>query len=243
MQDHVWALTEYEKEELKAGEIYCLECKKRAGAVTCLECWDTYCKECFKYTHASGNLKYHKTQAFHRAKKGWMCVKSRSVDEADYYVNGSTGITTYEKPEELMSSDEKHYYDQFRDFQGQMDGFLNQIKTLQFDLEDANYERDLMFQKSLEQGLQMQDVIARRNHKKKKKNNQDMFSAKDDGKDTINEVAKDIKPSFWGGVSSMLAEYRTAILAPAPRRRGAQRSDYIAKLLEETKEENSRKKN
>jgi hypothetical protein len=78
-KDHVWALTEYEKEELKPGEIYCLECKKKAGAVTCLECWDTYCKECFKYTHASGNLKYHKTQSFHRAKKGWMCVKSKSV--------------------------------------------------------------------------------------------------------------------------------------------------------------------
>jgi hypothetical protein len=81
----------------------------------------------------------------------------------------------------------------------------------------------------------------RRNHKKKK-NNQDMFSAKDDGKDTINEVAKEIKPSFWGGVTTMLAEYRTAMLAPAPRRRGAERSDYIAKLLEETKEENTRKK-
>jgi hypothetical protein len=60
-----------------------------------------------------------------------------------------------------MSSDEKHYYDQFKNFESQMSGFIDQIKTLQFDLEDANYERDLLFQKSLEQGLQMQDVIAR----------------------------------------------------------------------------------
>ena len=57
-KEHVWSLTEYEKDELKPGEIYCLECSKKPCAITCLECWDSYCKDCFKYTHASGNLKY-----------------------------------------------------------------------------------------------------------------------------------------------------------------------------------------
>ena len=101
--------------------------QKRGAAVTCLECWDSYCKECFKYTHAAGHLKYHRTMSYHKAKKGWMCVKATSVDDSDYYVNGETGVTTYEKPIELMCVVEKMYYDQFIQHRYQMQVFIDQI--------------------------------------------------------------------------------------------------------------------
>lgn len=236
---HVWALVEYEKEELKKGEQYCLECKKRSAAVTCLECWDSYCKECFKYTHAAGHLKYHRTMSYHKAKKGWMCVKATSVDDSDYYVNGETGVTTYEKPIELMSVDEKMYYDQFVEHRDQMQEFIDQIKTLQHDLEDASYERDLIFQRALEHGTQMADVLARR--KAKKKASESLFSAKDDGKDTITEVAKKIEPGMFGGITEAFAEYSRSLLAPQGRKRGAEKSDYMKSLLDKVEIEKAEK--
>ena len=133
-KEHVWSLTEYEKDELKPGEIYCLECSKKPCAITCLECWDSYCKDCFKYTHASGNLKYHKTQNYHKAKKGWSCVKSKSFGESDYYINGSTGTTTYDKPLELMSVDEKLYFDNFQTHKIKAESFVDDIARLQVSL-------------------------------------------------------------------------------------------------------------
>ncbi len=236
---HVWALTEYEKEELKRGEVYCLECKKKAAAVTCLECWDSYCKECFKYTHASGHLKYHKTANFHKAKKGWMCVKATSVDDADYYVNGQTGVTTYEKPLELMTVDERMYFDQFVSHRDQMQEFIEKISSLQHELEDTSYERDLIFKRALEQGTQMADVLARR--KAKKKATESLFSAKDDGKDSITEVAKKVDAGFLSGISSAMAEYKKSLLAPQSRRRGAEKSDYIKELIHKVEADKEKK--
>jgi hypothetical protein len=40
---------------------------------------------------------------YRKAKLGWICIKSRIEDEKDYYVNGNTGETSYDKPEELMT--------------------------------------------------------------------------------------------------------------------------------------------
>ena len=229
-KEHVWALTEYSKEELNQGEVYCLECKKKACSVTCLECWDSYCKDCFKYTHASGHLKYHKTMNYFKAKKGWMCVKSKTFGEADYYMNGGTGITTYEKPIELMTVDEKMYYEQFLNHKNQAESFIQQMKDLQFELEDTKYERDVIFQRALEQGTAMADVLKRR--KERKKQFGQMFQAVDDNKDTIQEVSKRLQPSFWGGITQTISDYKTSLLAPQGRKRGDAKSNYIKTLLE-----------
>ena len=73
----VRALTEYEKEELKKGEVYCLECKKKAAAVTCLAMLGQLLQGVLQiYSCPGGHLKYHKTANFHKAKKGWMCVSN-----------------------------------------------------------------------------------------------------------------------------------------------------------------------
>jgi len=230
-QDHVWALTEYAKEELMVGEIYCQECKKKAAAVTCMQCWDHYCKDCFKYTHAAGNLKYHPTVSYHKAKKGWMCIKSKTVGEPDYYMHGGTGITTYEKPVELYTTDEKMFFDQFMDHKRQSEMFIEQLKVLQFELEDTKYERDVIFQRALEQGTAMGDVLKRRKEKKKQLGS--IFNATDDQTDTIQEVSKRMQPSFWGGITAAMSEYKMSLLAPSNRKRGNQKSDYMKGLLEQ----------
>jgi len=233
-QEHVWALTEYAKEELLAGEIYCQECKKKAAAVTCMQCWDHYCKDCFKYTHAAGNLKYHPTLAYHKAKKGWMCIKSKTAGEPDYYMHGGTGITTYEKPVELYTADERLFYDQFMDHKRQSEIFVEQLKELQFELEDTKYERDVVFQRALEQGTAIGDLLKRR--KEKKKLLGAMFSATDEQTDTIQEVSKRVQQSFWGGITAAMSEYKMSLLAPTSRKRGNQKSEYMKRLLEQAAE-------
>ena len=120
-----------------------------------------------------------------------------------------------------------------------MQEFIDQIKDLQHDLEDASYERDLIFQRALEQGTQMADVMARR--KAKKKAAESMFSAKDDGKDTIGEVAKKLEPGLFSGITEAFAEYGRSILAPQPRKRGAEKSDYMKNLLEKVELEKMEK--
>jgi hypothetical protein len=145
-------------------------------------------------------------------------------------MHGSTGVITYEKPIDLMSADEKMYYDQYLDHRHQAESFIEQLKTLQYELEDTKYERDVVFQRALEQGTAMADILKRR--KERKKQVGEMFNAEDNGKDTITEVSKKNKPSLWAGITATISEYRQSLLAPQPRKRNAQKSDYIKTLLE-----------
>jgi hypothetical protein len=187
-----------------------------------------------RYTHSSGNLKYHPTQNYHKAKKGWMVVKSTSVGESDYYVNGSTGVTTYEKPLELMTPEERLYWDNFQSHKLQAESFIGDMKALQEELEETKYERDIIFQRALEQGTQMSDILARR--KAKKKNLNQLLQVEDDGKDSIIEVSKKVVPSWWNGITEAASEYKQSLLAPQGRKRGAAKSEYIAYLLAEKQE-------
>lgn len=79
MQDHVWSATQYDKDMLEPGQVYCLECKKRVATRMCTTCWDPFCDECFKYVHRTGALRLHKAMAYRRAKQSWMCVKGKHV--------------------------------------------------------------------------------------------------------------------------------------------------------------------
>merc|ERR1711916_188879 len=120
-----------------------------------------------------------------------------------------------------------------------MQEFIDKIASLQHELEEASYERDLIFKRALEQGTQMQDVLARR--KAKKKAAESLFSAKDDGKDTIVEVAKKVDAGFLSGISSAMAEYKKGLLAPQSRRRGAEKSDYIKDLISKVEADKNNK--
>jgi hypothetical protein len=215
LSQHTWSLTEIERDVLGAGEAYCIECRKRRAVDMCTSCWDPFCADCFKHVHKSGNLRNHKTIDYRRAKKGWICVKAREESETDYYINGSTGETTYEKPIQLMTEQERVYFQNFQSHKKVADEYVLQIGQLQQDLEAASYERDRILLDSLnKEGDKRSDVTVK-----------GMTSVQ--GGSTVSV--------FSGGDKSA---YRKYLLQPSGRRRGKERSDYIKGLLERVVEAN-----
>lgn len=210
MQNHVWSLTEYEKDPLAQGEVYCIECDKRSAKLVCTTCWDSYCDECFGYVHHCGVLKDHVAIPYRKAKKGWMCVKGRVQGEQDYYVNGRTGETTFEKPLDLMTEQEKVYYENYVTHKKAAEEYVKQIEKLQFDVEAANYERDTI----------MFDAMQRTNKKKDKTR-----TAIEDAQNK-----KGLLSQLFSGISY---EYREKITNPQVRDRGKAQTDYIKELLDE----------
>jgi len=231
MKHHLWSLVEYEKDLLKPGEIYCLECKRRNATLMCLVCWDPYCKECFRYSHHTGNLKYHRTMNYKKVKNGWMCVKATSIDDADYYVNGKTGITSYEKPYELMSEEERRLYTDFINHQKAAEEHVKTIEALQMQLEEASFERDSILQDAMNAGFLGGSVTQALKNKKSKK--QQMNDDMDDAAkvDVVGEVRKNIKPGRLDWLFGSKTEIKQKMLQPKERERGSQKSDYMAKLI------------
>jgi len=232
MKLHLWSLVEYEKDLLKPGEIYCLECKRRNATLMCLVCWDPYCKECFRYSHHTGNLKYHRTMAYKKVKQGWMCVKATSLEDADYYVNGITGITSYEKPFELMSEEERRLYTDFLNHQKAAQDHVKTIEALQMQLEEASFERDSILQDAMNAGFLGASVTRALKNKKTKKQQQEEDKEASANVDVVGDVKKAIKPGRMDWLfGSNTTEYKQKLLQPKDRERNAQKSAYMGKLL------------
>lgn len=221
MQNHAWSLTEYEKDKLLPGEVYCIECKRRAAKCMCTSCWDVYCDDCFKFVHHIGALRAHKSIAYKKAKKGWMCVRARLPGESDYYVHGTTGETKYEKPEELMTDQERIYYENFKQHQAAAEEQVKQIEKLQYDLEAANYERDTILFEALQGGGNLTNVLKKRGKGAA-------------GEAVQEDVLKSAKKSggFLSLFSGVSADYKQKILRPSERPRGKPQSDYLKELIE-----------
>lgn len=233
MADHAWSLCEYEKDVLKPGETYCIDCRRRNATKMCTTCWDPYCDECFKHIHHTGALKYHKTIAYKKAKLGWTCVKgSGNENDPDYYVNGMTGETTYEKPPDLMTPQEVIYYENFLEHKKKGEEFIQQIEKLQYDLETVAYDRDTILLEALQGGS---SGVAAHLAKKKAKGELDLTGV---GTDVLAQTIEKNKNSQRNFISALLfgdpKETREKMLNPDDRRRGKDQSDYLRKLLEET---------
>ena len=232
-KDHKWSLVEYEKQKLGPGDVYCIECKKRVSKRMCLTCWDPYCDECFSYTHHTGDLKYHKTMAYKKIKAGWMVVKSKDVETedggvklGDYYINGTTGEVTYEKPLELFTPQEKLFYDNFLSHKAAAEAHIKKIEELQYKLEETAYERDSMLQDALAAGMitgAVSNVLKKRSKKK----------AEDAQKDVIAEVQRNNKPGPLSWLIGDKVDYKKTLLAPKDRVRGGARATMMKALLDE----------
>jgi hypothetical protein len=216
MHLHKWSATELSKEVLNPGEVYCCECKKRACTKVCTTCWDYYCDTCFKYVHHVGDLRTHETITYHRAKRGWMCVKPKGRGELPYYVNGRTGETTYEKPRDLMTPTELEYYNNFLSHKEAAETYVGKIDTLQTELEALRYQRDRM----LAGGAILPTT------KRLGNNSQNV--------DTAADVLKDAhKAGIFDFLSGISSHYKATLMRQTSRPRGQSRSDYIKSLLEE----------
>lgn len=215
---HKWTSCELERETLKPGQVYCVECKKRACTKVCIQCWDNYCTQCFAYVHHVGNLKKHKHIPYSRAKRGWMCVKATDEGEKDYYVNGMTGETTYEKPESLMTPEEIAQVANFKAHQEAAAQYIKRIDELQHDVEALKYERALAI-------MNGRSAVAPK--KEKSKEDKDAVDLKKMAKGGF------LSSLFGGGTEQ--AQYRAKLMAPDERKRGKNRSDYVKSILENVK--------
>jgi hypothetical protein len=221
--NHTWSLTEYVKDVLLPGEIYCIECKRRAAKRVCTTCWDSYCEECFKFIHHIGALKSHRYISYKKAKKGWMCIKSKVPDEPDYYINGGTGMTTYDKPKELMTEQELIYYENYENHKNALEENLKKIDKLQVDLETVTYDRDTILYNALSGA-----GIAGANKKGGKGNNN---SSNADSAALVAQANRKGGGGLFSFFSGITNEYRGTVLNPTNRVRGKERSDYIDNLL------------
>jgi len=240
MANHAWSLCEYEKDVLKPGETYCIDCRRRNASRMCTTCWDPYCDECFKHIHHTGALKFHKTIPYKKAKMGWICVKgSGNENDPDYYVNGMTGETTYEKPPDLMTPQEVIYYDNFLEHKKKGEEFIKQIEKLQYDLETVSYDRDTILLEALSGGSS--GVAA--HLAKKKKAGLDLSGVGQT--DVLALAIEKNKNSKRNVISAWLfgdpKEGREKMLNPDDRSRGKDQSDYLRTLLEATAAEEKQK--
>jgi hypothetical protein len=141
---HKWTYQETcKRDPIAKDEAHCIECGIEVASKICINCWDPYCKSCFKLVHGVGYLKNHRAKKYAVVMAGWTPVKNRGVKGAsEYYVNGTTGQTTYSKPEELMNPYEKKFHEGYEKSKQQLAEQIILLEKLQFKLEESKYERD-----------------------------------------------------------------------------------------------------
>jgi len=150
--DHHWKIKEEgNREELKVDEEYCISCLVKRATKMCTECWDPFCTKCFQLVHSVGYLKTHNSENYYTSKQNWHVIK-RNGKGSDYFFHGTTKVSTYEKPPELMNRTERQYYDDFMKYKMEADNNVDQIDALQFELEKLRFSKDSMV-------VQMQDLM------------------------------------------------------------------------------------
>lgn len=227
--DHIWSLIEYEKDVLKAGEQYCVECKTKKCARMCTTCWDGYCDVCFRHNHRVGSLRNHQYIPYSRAKKGWFAIKGVMKGERDYYVHGATGEVTYEKPVDLMTETEYMYFTNFQAHKTAAEKYIEKIAKLQTDLEAATYAKDML----------LYDSLTREEKQEKKAK---VISSSE----IVDAAVKGTSTGSYGLLGSLFGsgkvkgttdgDYRKKIASSNDRSRGSERTKYIEELLESSKD-------
>eukprot|EP01040_Poterioochromonas_malhamensis_P003277 gene3277-3493_t len=211
--NHEWSAMEVPdpnlplRPRLEEGQEYCLLCALKIADVVCGTCWDPYCNECFKKTHRIGTLKRHVPLPQEEVRAGWFVVRA-SGGNPEYYVNGETGESTYEKPRQLMSELEGKFYDGWKSEEAEVEVLVKMIEETQFELEQAKYDKDRMI-------ADMTNMTAN-------------FKVK--AAAAVN-TGVDIEAVF-GQSQNNQSEYRQILLNPSDRKRGQARTQYIKSLLE-----------
>jgi hypothetical protein len=141
---HHWQVKEEgSRDEIGPEDEYCISCLTKKATKMCTECWDGYCSRCFPLAHSSGHLKTHQATNFKLAKQGWYKTR-RNGKGSDYYYNGTSKESTYEKPPDLMNTVERQYYDNFTEYKNQADSNVKKIEELQYELERLKFSKDSM---------------------------------------------------------------------------------------------------
>jgi len=121
----------------------------------------------------------------------------------------------------------------FKSHKAAAEEHVKKIEQLQLDVEAIAYERDSILQKALEQGTNLTEILAKRKKKKKADADGNVEAMKDSIQEVIAKTNKSIFESF--------KEYRLGLLTPNGRKRGGERSAFIANLIAEVVPEGKKK--
>ena len=139
--NHKWSHQEpCKRAVLEPGEVYCKECGIVAATKMCTDCWDPFCKPCFKAVHSVGILQTHTKKDYAKTVAGWLPVKDKTTKGGEYFVNGTTGISTYAKPMELMTPTELACKKGYDKLSATLKAQIAQCEELQFNVEEVSYE-------------------------------------------------------------------------------------------------------
>lgn len=220
-QKHHWQIADPpDIPKIRADAVFCIECSLKIATTMCMDCWDAYCPDCFRIVHRIGALWYHPQMPYQEARKGWIRVRGASIKDPDTYTNGTTGVTTYEKPYELMNPVERKLHRQFKRVEAAAAEAVDEIAKLQFQVEQTKFERDRTWEES-------QSALHAMHMKAVEKN-----------KPVEGNVLDHSKLTGGGGILSKLFGmtakeeiYRDKLLNPTTRRRGEARTTYIKEVL------------
>lgn len=159
---HRWCFQELqEPTRLEKDEANCISCDRNIGSKMCMDCWDPYCQPCFKAAHHNGALRQHRALPYQRAKLGWIFVRSDGR-LPDYYVNGTTGTATQDKPVEMMTDMEKVMLKSCEVYASASKGHIELIEKLRAELIRAELDRDNAL---IESGKVLQEIRAKAREK------------------------------------------------------------------------------
>ena len=180
-----------------------------------------YCPDCFDIVHYVGALKHHKKLPYLEAKKGWICVHGESIKDVQYYMNGETGVSTYEKPAELMTPLEQRLHKEFKRAEAAAKRAVTEIEQLQFEVEGTKFERDKVLEES--HGA-LKELHSKHLEKNKVKEGNLLDHSKVKGSRGFF--------SMLFGVNAKEELYVDKLLNPTDRRRGEARTLYIKDVLD-----------
>ena len=118
---------------------------------------------------------------------------------------------------------------------------MKKIERLQYQLEEASFERDSILQDAMQAGFMgpsVTNALDKKKKRKKKLHGDEIV----DHTDTIDEVSKKNKPGLMNWLTQGMVDYRDQLLKPQERERGAEKSEYMGKLLEDIKKDQAKKK-
>jgi hypothetical protein len=219
-QKHHWQIADPPNvPKIRPEEVFCIECSLNVATLMCTDCWDAYCANCFKITHRIGVLRFHPTLPYEEARKGWIQVRGASIKDADTYVNGTTGVTTYEKPVELMNPLERKLHKKFKRVEALTAEAVSEIEQLQFDVEQTKFQRDRTWE---EAQATLRDLHTKNLFKEQQKEGNQLDHSKLKGGGFFSSLF---------GNNGKEEVYRDKLLNPTNRRRGESRTNYIKDVL------------
>lgn len=208
LENHEFSINEVGtvRAPLKDEEEYCIECQYHVAEVVCRSCWDGYCVPCFQKVHRVGALQTHYPMPYNLARSNWFMIRGQAGNP-DYFFNGTTKESTFEKPIELMNKMEKLYFQNWKQNQSLTEQLTEHIDTLQFELEKTRYDKDKMLLEMNEMSSTFKTNL------------------------TMNNQSVDMDALF-GSNPNKQSDYRQMLLNPSNRKRGQARTKYIKELLD-----------